>query len=187
MSSRRPAPFLAALALVAATLVACDTSEPALPLGTFEIDVTGNIEASASGAAWVAEPDSVLNVRDMAWEVSIQVRFQTTAGDSVQASFRVSEPTEPNGPFTELPEGTFVINSVSPDPTRPVALAGVRANGLYLDGIDGTARLRRQPDGSVEGEVSTRYVGLGGLGPGPTERGRYRLRFTARAPTSVVP
>jgi hypothetical protein len=180
MSSRRPVSFLVALALAVGVLGACDTNAPAPPLGTFEVDVTGDIEASASGTAWVAEPDSGLNVGDMEWEVGIRVGFRTTAGDSVRVSFYVGEPTEPNGPFTELPEGTFTIDAGSHDRARPVVFVGVAFTSEFLEGTDGRVTLRRRPDGSVEGEVSTRYVAINGWS-GPTYRGWFDLRFHALA------
>ena len=182
----RPVTGLVALALVIATLSACDTNESTLPPGTFEVEATGDIEATASGAAWVAEPDSGLDVSRMEWQVDIPVGFQMTAGDSVRVSFYVGEPTEPNGPFTELPEGRFVIEPGRSDRSQPVVRAGLWVAGEFLEGTVGTATLRRRPDGSVEGEVSTRYTAINGWS-GPTYRGRFDLRFTVGAPTSGAP
>ena len=95
-----------ALALTAAGCSLFDGPEP-VPVGSFEVEITGDISASASGTAFVAEPDSGLNVGAMEWEVRIPVEFETTSGDSIRVSLYVGEPVEPNGPFTELPEGTF--------------------------------------------------------------------------------
>ena len=55
-----------------------------------------------------------------------------------------------------------------------------------MSATGGTATLRRLADGSVEGEVSARYVAVDGWF-GPSRRGRMDLRFTARAPTTGDP
>lgn len=173
------APLAVALAL---SLAACDTAQDPVPVGTFSVEVTGDVSGSASGTAFIAEPDSGFNAGDMVWQVDIPIDFETTAGDSVLVYFTVGEPFEPNGSFTEIPEGTFPIDDNNYDPTRPTPILAVRAlrrDGVYstVSATVGTATLRNGANGAVEGTVSARYSSprLGG----PTLRGSIDLRFTA--------
>lgn len=182
MRTLRPqllAPLAVALAL---SLAACDSAQDPLPVGSFEVEVTGDVSGSATGTALLAEPDSSLNAGAMEWVSRLPLMFEATSGDSVQVYFAVVETRNPNGSFTELPEGTFPIVSGVSDRTRPVPVLSVRA--LRRDGVrstvgvsSGTATLRRRPDGTVEGTVRARYNDprLGG----PTLRGSIDLRFTA--------
>lgn len=175
-------PFLLpAVLLAAAALASCDGGEDPVPVGSFEVTVTGDVEGTASGTAFVAEPDSGLNAGKMEWQVDLPIAFETTAGDSVRVFFSVGEPVEPNGAFTEIPEGTFPFDVNDYDPTVPVPILAVRVtrggNGISVGGTDGVATLRRRSDGAVEGTVRARYVAPSF---GPTRRGSIKLRFTAR-------
>ena len=167
--------LLAALAAVA--LTGCDAAEDPLPVGTFSVEVTGDVAGSAAGTAFVVEPDSGFNAGDMMYEAHIPIALGTTSGDPVGVFSTVFEPTEPNGSFTEIPDGTFPFVSGSPDLTRPVPFPSVRAEGMLVGANGGAATPRRRPDGTVEGHVRARYV-AGAFGP--TLRGSIDLRFTAR-------
>lgn len=174
----------ALLAALALTLAACDGgTDDAVPVGTFEVEVTGDVAGSATGTAYIAEPDSGFAAGAMEWQVDLPVAFETTAGDSVRVFFSVGEPREPNGSFTEIPEGTYPFVSGSPDRTRPSPFLAVRVEGSTVGATDGTVTLRRRADGTVEGAAESRYSQprLGG----PTLRGRIALRFTAPLPTST--
>lgn len=167
---------------VSLALTGCSFSDPEpLPLGTFEVVVTGGVQGTATGTARVAEPDSALNVSDMEWVVRLPIVFEPTAGDSVSVYFSIGEPRDPNGPFLEFPEGTFPILLGDLDPAKPVPSLAVRTQGVTVRATEGSATLRRRADGAIEGSVEARYSAPQ-LGSGPTFRGRLRLRFTVARP-----
>ncbi|MEM1117572.1 MAG: hypothetical protein AAF594_13095 [Bacteroidota bacterium] len=173
-----------ALPLLAVALAACGLSneEPLAP-GTFEVVVTGDAEGEhAGGPVYVAPPDSGRNnvgSPDEYWSVHIPIVFESslTDGDGAEVTLSVYEPVEPNGSFTELPEGTFDLNLLEYDPTRHAVLGTFRTTETV--GADrGTLRLRRTADG-VEGDLNARYTES--RTNGTVLRGDIRLRFHALA------
>jgi hypothetical protein len=179
----RRLPFLLAV-LAALALAACDLSgdEPLAP-GTFEVVVTGDAEGEhAGGPVWVAAPDSGrgnVGSPDEYWAVGIPIAFQSSLadGDEVEVGLYIGEPVEPNGSFTEIPEGTYDLGEY--DPRRPVALGTVRTAGLNFGPGPGTLRLRRAADGGLVGDLDARWVAP--RFKGRASRGRVRLRFHALA------
>ena len=151
--------------------------EPLAP-GTFEVTVTGDATGSATGTAFVAAPDSGLNVTTGVWTVDIPIQFSSSfsAGDAVEVRLAVIEPTQPNGPFTSLPAGTINVDKISGNPAEPLARAVFRTAHLDVSATDGTLTLRPVDDG-VEGTLRARYVEA--QFNGQVFRGQVELRFYA--------
>ena len=171
-------------ALFAATLVClagCSlTRDEPLEPGTFEVTVTGDAEARATGTAFVAAPDSSRNGPGAPWVVQIQVVLESSvarADGGAEVFLSVIEPREPNGSFTQLPEGTLVVDKNGGRfASQTLVSSVVRTARLDLSPTDGTLELRRVADGVV-GTLHARYVE--GRLNGQVFRGRIDLRFYA--------
>ena len=155
-------------------LAGCGLSDAPLDPGTFELTVTGDIEATATGRAIIAAPDSGLNVSNGEWTVRIPIDFDPEEAD-IDFGISVSEPVEPNGAFLELPDGEFEVGSTGEyDRTAPRGFVEVRVGRGPISIGGGVLRLRRTTAG-VEGTLDSPYSSRG-FG-GSVTRGRVRARF----------
>ena len=121
----------------------------------------------------------------MEWFVYLPVSFAKTSGDSVSVSLYVSEPREPNGSFTEIPEGTFAIVRTGSNPILPIPSAAVRVEGQIVRVADGSATFRHLTGGAVEGSVEGSYAAAQ-FNNRPPLRGRIALRFVATDPAPAA-
>ena len=177
-------PALCAL-LAAFVLTGCSLFEPdPPPVGTFEVELTGDVRATASGTAVVAPPDSAYNPILEVFEEEIPVRFETTSGRST-VSLYVYESFQSASTFPEIPEGDFAISFSDYDPTVPYIGVVVQTPERYISSFEGTVTFRRVEGGALWGTVEARYSEprLGG----PTFRGHLSLRFTAPDPARNAP
>lgn len=179
----RPLGLLGLLATLALAGCSLTDDEPLAP-GTFEVVVTGDAEGRhAGGPVYVAAPDSAPNVTDRVWTTYVPVAFESSLadGDGAEVVLEVIEPSDPDGPFTEVPEGTF---EVSGRPSRPGVFVRVVVARRSVTASDGELRVRRTAGGLV-GDLDARYVEP--RVSGEVLRGRIRLRFHALAERPSAP
>ncbi len=164
---------------LAAALFGCGMNETDLDPGTFELTVSGDMNAVASGSARVAAADSGLNVTDQTWQVAIPIEFDAGRSD-IRFVIYLFEPTDPNGNFTELPIGTFQVGSSPDNDAYPSSQAFVTIGERPVEGIgEGTLRLQRTLHG-IEGKLDSPYSSRGFSGS--RTRGHVSARFHIQVP-----